>query len=86
MIKLSIETKHVQTDLQALQKLDINAFGRAAALIQELYANQGSPTGQSLIDQLNIQGRNQQIDPTTVSNSLKIEHEKLHRDLWRLKL
>lgn len=85
-MKLSIDTKHVYADLRALQKLDINAFGRVAALVQELYDGQDSRVGQSLIDQLNIQGRDQQIGSSIVCNSLKIAHEKLYRDLWRLKL
>jgi len=86
LVKLSIDTTHVLTDLQALQTFDINAYGRAAALIRELHANQGTPTGQDLIDQLNMQGRNLVIGEKMVGNSLRIENEKLHRNLWRLKL
>lgn len=85
-MKLSVETKHVLTDLQALQAFDINAYGRAAALIRELHDNQGTAAGQDLIDQLNIQGRDLNPSAKMVGNSLRIENEKLKRDLWRLKL
>jgi hypothetical protein len=89
LLRLSIETKHVMGDLRELMQFDINAYGRASALIRELYDNQGSVVGQDLIDQLNIQGRNlsaPSVMGTMVGNCLRLEHEKLQRDLWRLKL
>ena len=86
MIKLSIETKHVLGDLQELMKFDINAYGRASALIRELHANQNLAVGQDLIDQFNIQGRTLDVQEQMVGNCLKLQHERLHRDLWRLKL
>ena len=85
-MKLSVETKHVSPDLKALQNFDINAYGRVAALIQELYDNQHTKIGQDLIDQLNMQGREFDIGLKMVGNSLQIENEKLDRNLWRLKL
>jgi len=86
LIKLSVETKNVLVDLQALQKFDINAYGRVAALIRELHANQGTEIGQNLIDQLNMQGRDIDIGSKMIGNSLQIMQEKLHRNIWRLKL
>lgn len=86
MLKLSVETKHVKGDLQELMQFDINAYGRAAALIQELHSNQNSIVGQDLIDQLNIQGRELNVGVCMVGNCLRLQHERLQRDLWRLKL
>lgn len=85
-MKLSVETNHVFIDLQALQAFDINAYGRAAALLQELHDNQGTTAGQDLIDQLNIQGRELNPGAKMIGDCLRIENEKLKRDLWRLKL
>ena len=85
-MKISVETKHVLIDLKTLQSFDINAYGRAAALIRELYDNQDTEAGQNLIDQLNIQGHNLNISPQMVGNSLRIQNERINRDLWRLKL
>ncbi|MDD2774457.1 MAG: hypothetical protein PHU06_00730 [Gallionella sp.] len=85
-MKLSIETKHVQQDLMALKDFDINAFGRVAALLRELHANQGTAIGQNLIDQLNLQDRTQKVGEQMIGNSLKIQQEMLRRDLWRFKL
>jgi hypothetical protein len=70
----------------ALKDFDINAFGRVAALLRELHANQGTAIGQNLIDQLNLQDRTQKVGEQMIGNSLKIQREKLHRDLWRFKL
>lgn len=86
MTRFSIATNDVKSDLQDLQSRDINAYGRIAALLQELYQGQGTKHGQDLIDQLNIQGRQYNVATKMVGQSLKIEHEKLQRDLWRLKL
>jgi hypothetical protein len=85
-VKLSIETAHVLDDLKVLQAFDINAYGRVAALLRELNANQGTPMGQVLLDGLNIQGLTQNINPQVVCNCLRIENERIERDLWRLKL
>lgn len=86
MLKLSVETIPVMADLKELMQFDINAYGRAAALIQELYNNQNSAVGQDLIDQLNIQGRELDVGKHIVGHCLRIQHERLERDLWRLKL
>lgn len=85
-MKLSVETKHVLSDLKTLQAFDINAYGRAAALIRELYDNQDTAAGRNLIDQLNIQNHDLDLGPRMVGNSLRIQHEKFIRNLWRLKL
>jgi hypothetical protein len=86
LLKLTIETKSVFQDLQALQTFDINAFGRAAALIKSLHENQKNRFGQDLIDQLNMQGRSIEFSSKTIGNALRIESERLQRNLWRLKL
>lgn len=86
MLKVSVETNHVMVDLQELMQFDINAYGRASALIGELHSNQNTAVGKDLIDQLNIQGRTLNVGGQMLGNCLRLEHEKLHRDLWRLKL
>lgn len=84
-MKFSVDTKHVSSDLIALQAFDINAYGRAAALIQELYQNQHTSTVQNLLDQWNMQGRELNISEQLIGQSLRIQYERLKRDLWRLK-
>jgi hypothetical protein len=85
-LKLTIETEGVFKDLKALQLHDINAYGRAAALINSLHEMQATKLGQDLIDQLNMQGRNIKFGAKTCGQVLRIENERLLRDLWRLKL
>ena len=86
MLKLTIETHSVFQDLRALQNYDINAYGRAAALIKVLDENQGTKIGQDLIDQLNMQRRDINLGSRMIANSLRIESERVYRDLWRLKI